>query len=153
MPIVHVKVPEGVFDADAKQRLGEGVTKAAADAERVPDDENHRMSTWVLIDEVRSGSWFAAGSAEAASRFIPAVATMHPPHGVLDPAKRQEFAAAFDKAVKQAVPTGDERPVLTSCVISDVPEGHYGVMGRIFALSDFIAMGGYEHLQGDSQSR
>ncbi len=151
MPIVHVRVPEGVFDADAKRRLGEGVTKAAADAERIPDDANHRMSTWVLIDEVRSGSWFAAGSAEAASKFIPAVATMHPPQGVLDLAKRQEFAAAFEKAVKQAVPSGDARPVLTSCVISDVPEGHYAVMGRIFTLADFTAMGGYAHLQGDAQ--
>lgn len=150
MPIVHLRIPEGVFDADAKRRLGEGVTKAAADAERIPDDPNRRKATWVLIDEVRSGHWFAAGSTEAASEFLPVVATVHPPEGVLDLEKRQELAAAFDKAVKEAVPADETRPVLTSCVIADVPDGHYGVTGRIFTLPDFTAMAGFEHLQGDA---
>lgn len=147
MPIVHVRIPEGIFDAAAIQALGEGVTKAAADAERIPDDPNRRRATWVLIDEVKPSHWFAAGASQTRSDFIGAIANLYPPEGVLDLAKKNEFAAAFDKVVKDTVPVGDSRPVLTTCVVADVPDGSYGVLGRIFHLSDFVAMGGYEHLQ------
>lgn len=147
MPIVHVRVPEGVFDPAAIQRLGADVTKAAADAERVPKDPSRRKGTWVLIDEVRSTHWFAAGASDVTREFIPAVATIYPPAGVLDRASCEEFAASFDEAVKAAASVGETRPILTACVIADVPEGRYGVMGRIFSLGDFVTMAGYEHLQ------
>ena len=59
MPFVNVKVIEGVFDADAKRQIVEGVTEAMVAVE----GENMRGVTWVVVEEVRSGDWAIGGRA------------------------------------------------------------------------------------------
>ena len=58
MPLVQVKVIEGVFNQDAKRQIVEGLTEAMVAVE----GENMRAVTWVLIEEVRSGEWGIGGS-------------------------------------------------------------------------------------------
>jgi 4-oxalocrotonate tautomerase len=59
VPFVNVKVIEGVFDADAKRQIVEGVTEAMVAVE----GENMRGVTWVVVEEVRSGDWAIGGRA------------------------------------------------------------------------------------------
>ena len=59
MPLVQVKVIEGVFSADQKRQIVEGVTEAIVAVE----GESMRGITWVLVDEVASGAWGVAGRA------------------------------------------------------------------------------------------
>ena len=59
MPFVNVKVIEGVFDADDKRQIVEGVTEAMVAIE----GENMRGVTWVVVQEVRSGDWGIGGHA------------------------------------------------------------------------------------------
>ena len=52
MPLVQIKLIEGVFDTDQKQEMIEKVTDAMVSVE----GENMRLLTWVLVQEdVKSG--------------------------------------------------------------------------------------------------
>jgi 4-oxalocrotonate tautomerase len=58
MPLVNVKLVEGVFDAEQKQRIVRELTEAMVAIE----DENMRPVTWVLVEELKSGDWGIAGN-------------------------------------------------------------------------------------------
>jgi len=59
MPLVNVKVIEGVFDDGQKREMIEKLTDAMVEVE----GENMRGVTWVVIDEVKSGDWAIGGQA------------------------------------------------------------------------------------------
>lgn len=51
MPLIQVKVVEGVFSDSQKRELIEKITDAVVTIE----GENMRQLTWVVIEEVKSG--------------------------------------------------------------------------------------------------
>ncbi len=57
MPLVNVRVIEGVFTPEQKQDIISRVTDAMVAVE----GESLRGVTWVLVEEVRSGDWGIAG--------------------------------------------------------------------------------------------
>lgn len=57
MPLVNVKVIEGVFTPAQKQEMIRKVTDAMVAVE----GESMRPVTWVVIDEVKSGDWGIGG--------------------------------------------------------------------------------------------
>ena len=59
MPLVNVKVIEGVFSEAQKKEMIQKLTDAMVSIE----GENMRKVTWVVIDEVKSGNWGIAGNA------------------------------------------------------------------------------------------
>jgi 4-oxalocrotonate tautomerase len=59
MPLIQVKLIEGVFDADEKEAIIEKLTDAMVSVE----GESMRPVTWVTIEEVASGAWGIAGKA------------------------------------------------------------------------------------------
>jgi 4-oxalocrotonate tautomerase len=59
MPLVNIRVPEGSMSQEKKERMIELVTDAVVEAEGLGDAV--RPITWVIIDEVKDGSWGAAG--------------------------------------------------------------------------------------------
>ena len=59
MPFVNIKVIEGVFSGDEKQRVIEKVTEAMVSVE----GENLREKTVVILEEVKSGDWGIGGKA------------------------------------------------------------------------------------------
>ncbi len=58
MPLINVKVVEGVFDRDAKREIIERLTDAMVAIE----GENMRPVTWCIIEEIKSGDLGIAGS-------------------------------------------------------------------------------------------
>jgi 4-oxalocrotonate tautomerase len=58
MPLVSVKVIEGVFTPEQKQAIISGVTEAMVAVE----GESLRGVTWVLVEEVHSGDWGIGGA-------------------------------------------------------------------------------------------
>jgi 4-oxalocrotonate tautomerase len=66
MPLINVRLIEGVFDQDEKAAMIEKLTDAMVEIE----GENMRDVTWVLIDEVKSGDWGMGG------RGVPAEAVL-----------------------------------------------------------------------------
>ena len=59
MPLVNVKLIEGVFDESQKQEMIEKLTDTMVEIE----GENMRGVTWVVVEEVRSGDWGIGGKA------------------------------------------------------------------------------------------
>jgi 4-oxalocrotonate tautomerase len=58
MPLINVKIIEGVFDADQKREIIERLTDAMVSIE----GENMRPVTWCVVEEVKSGDWGIAGN-------------------------------------------------------------------------------------------
>jgi 4-oxalocrotonate tautomerase len=59
MPLVNVKLIEGVFTPSQKQEMIRKLTDAMVSIE----GENMRSVTWVVIEEVASGEWGIGGAA------------------------------------------------------------------------------------------
>jgi 4-oxalocrotonate tautomerase len=57
MPLVSVKLIEGVFDEAQKQEMIEKLTETMVEIE----GENLRPVTWVVVEEVKSGDWGIGG--------------------------------------------------------------------------------------------
>jgi 4-oxalocrotonate tautomerase len=58
MPLVTVKVIEGVFTPEQKHEMIRKITDSMVEIE----GENLRPVTWVVVEEVRSGDWGIAGN-------------------------------------------------------------------------------------------
>jgi len=58
MPLVNVKVIEGVFSDSQKQEMVKKITDAMVSVE----GENMRQVTWVVVEEVKSGDWAIGGN-------------------------------------------------------------------------------------------
>jgi 4-oxalocrotonate tautomerase len=58
MPLVNVKLIEGVFTPTQKQDMIRKLTDAMVSIE----GENMRSVTWVVIEEVKSGDWGIGGN-------------------------------------------------------------------------------------------
>jgi 4-oxalocrotonate tautomerase len=59
MPLINVKVIEGVFSAEQKAQIIQKLTDAMVDIE----GEAMRSVTWAVIEEVKSGDWAIGGKA------------------------------------------------------------------------------------------
>ena len=59
MPLVNVRLIEGVFTPSQKQEMIRKLTDAMVSIE----GENMRQATLVVIDEVKSGDWAFGGKA------------------------------------------------------------------------------------------
>ena len=58
MPLIQVKVIEGVFGQAEKQEIVRRLTEAMVSIE----GENMRPVTWCIVEEVKSGDWGIAGN-------------------------------------------------------------------------------------------
>jgi 4-oxalocrotonate tautomerase len=58
MPLINVKLIEGVFSASQKQDMVRKLTDAMVSIE----GENMRPVTWVVVEEVKSGDWGIGGN-------------------------------------------------------------------------------------------
>ena len=58
MPLVNVKLVEGVFSGEQKRQIVRSLTEAMVAIE----GETMRPVTWVIVEEVKSGDWGIAGN-------------------------------------------------------------------------------------------
>jgi 4-oxalocrotonate tautomerase len=58
MPLLNVKLIEGVFTPKQKQDMVRKLTDAMVSIE----GENMRSVTWVVVEEVQSGDWGVGGN-------------------------------------------------------------------------------------------
>jgi 4-oxalocrotonate tautomerase len=58
MPLINVKLIEGVFTATQKQEMIRKLTDTMVSIE----GENLRPVTWVVVEEVKSGDWGVGGN-------------------------------------------------------------------------------------------
>ena len=58
MPLINVKIIEGVFSPEQKQEIIRKLTDAMVSIE----GENMRGVTWCVVEEVKSGDWGIGGN-------------------------------------------------------------------------------------------
>ena len=58
MPLVNVRVIEGVFTPEQKREMIRQLTETMVEIE----GENLRSVTWVIVEEVKSGDWGIGGN-------------------------------------------------------------------------------------------
>jgi len=58
MPLVNVRLIEGVFTPDQKREMIRQLTETMVEIE----GENLRPVTWVIVEEVKSGDWGIGGN-------------------------------------------------------------------------------------------
>jgi 4-oxalocrotonate tautomerase len=58
MPLINVKIIEGVFSAEQKRQIIRELTNAMVKIE----GEAMRPVTWTVVEEVKSGDWGIAGN-------------------------------------------------------------------------------------------
>jgi len=63
MPMINVKLIEGVFDDTQKREMITKLTDTMVSIE----GENMRSVTWVIVEEVKSGQWGIGGNALSTS--------------------------------------------------------------------------------------
>lgn len=144
MPLFTVTVTPGAFDPAAKARLARGLTEAAFEAESIPHEPGPRARGIVLIEELSPGQFYSAGEpADALLRGV--FATLQLSVGVLDGARKARLAAAVQAAAEAAAPDRS-RPIVTSLVIQEVPEGQWAQNGRIARLPEMTAIARFGHL-------
>jgi 4-oxalocrotonate tautomerase len=73
MPLINVKVIEGVFSAEQKTQIIRKLTDAMVDIE----GEAMRSVTWTVIEEVNSGDW-AIGGKPLSTADVRALAAARP---------------------------------------------------------------------------
>ena len=59
MPLINVRLIQGVFNDDEKAQMIEKLTDTMVEIE----GENMRGVTWVVLEEVKSGDWGIGGQA------------------------------------------------------------------------------------------
>lgn len=72
MPLINVKIIEGVFSPKQKLEISRNLTEAMVAIE----GENMRPFTIVVIDEVRSGDWSIGGKSFSTAEVKAAAAGM-----------------------------------------------------------------------------
>lgn len=73
MPLINVKIIEGVFSPEQKQQIISKLTDAMVSIE----GENMRGVTWCIVEEVKSGDWGIGGNSLTTSD-VKALATGKP---------------------------------------------------------------------------
>jgi len=63
MPLINVRLIEGVFDDSQKREMIEKLTDTMVEIE----GEALRPLTWVVIDEVKQGDWGIGGEGKTAA--------------------------------------------------------------------------------------
>ena len=144
MPNIFVKIPQGSFAGASRAALAAEISDAAASAEQIPADPAKRFLCWVLIEEVETGSW-SCGGIDVTTQFLPCVALVYVPAGVLDGAARSRYVELMHTAFKRALPAGETRRLETSVVLHDVADGAWGASGVVWTLADFARAAGYAH--------
>ncbi|WP_395702191.1 4-oxalocrotonate tautomerase family protein [Aquabacterium sp.] len=78
---------------------------------------------------------------------MPYITVTLPPDILPDEARRAQAIRQLHDALAEAKPPQDPRPLLSSVILDEVPDGHWGANGQLWRLADFARAAGFRHLQ------
>ncbi|OHT67267.1 hypothetical protein BKG70_19980 [Mycobacteroides chelonae] len=121
------------------------LTEASWRAESIPDDPQLRLRSVVVHEEIASGRAYCGGI--AADQLVALVLVeFTASDGVLDPVRRNRFAADLEESARQTASGLEGRRLITSVIFNEVVEGRWGRGGKIVRLPEMAAAAGFEHL-------
>jgi phenylpyruvate tautomerase PptA (4-oxalocrotonate tautomerase family) len=146
MPNITVKIPKNAYPGESRAALLRGLHAAATTAEQMPADPRKQFLCWLVLDEVQPGDWLCGG-VDVTAQVLPCMATVMLPAGVLDQAARALYVQLMHAAFKDALPAGEHRRLVSSVVVQEITDGHWGANGVAWTLPDVAQAAGYAHLQ------
>ncbi len=150
MPYITLTLPPGFLPADEPARrdaLARRITTIAAEAEQLGDAPQQQFLTWVQFIDPVPGSLYAGGQ-PATGMAWPVVLHWRLPQGVLtDEARRACAIQQLHDALADAKAPQDPRPLLSSVILDEVPDGQWGANGQLWRLPDFARAAGFRHLR------
>ncbi len=147
MPLIHLTLTHDAVDGPGRQALIQAITRAAGRAEGTPDTPEANRRCVVVVHDQPSGTVFFG--AERLDQQIRAVfVDFSCSAGVLDAARKETFAAELQAAALATTRSGDARPITTSVIFHEIPEGQWGREGSIRRLPYMAHVAGFQHLTG-----
>jgi phenylpyruvate tautomerase PptA (4-oxalocrotonate tautomerase family) len=139
MPQIDVTLPAGALKAEAQSQLLERLTKTLLKWEGVPENSPSVAFAWAYLHEVSYGQW-AFGSKVADNTQLPRYrVAIIVPEGVLDAEHKRGLVEEVTSTIVEieGKEEGEGSSQLTgasriTCYILEVPEGGYGVAGRVY---------------------
>jgi len=141
MPLITIRATPGAFTADSRTDIVQSLTATSIELESLPDTVTARRKCIVIWEDLTE-VYLGGEPAEPLARLL--MLTFVTSDSVLDPVRRERFSAAV-QAVAEKQPA-DERPVITSVLFYDVPEGRWGRNGTVARLPQIAAAAGFTHL-------
>ena len=105
MPLINVKVIEGVFSSSQRREIVQKLTEAMVSIE----GENMRGVTWCVLEEVHSGDWAIGGNA-LTTQDVQALAAGVAPRPTLRPGSRPANRRPCDGRPRVPIGTRGRRP-------------------------------------------
>lgn len=145
MPLMSIKAPAGVLNAESKAALSSNLVNVAVECEQIPDDPKKHALCMVMIEEGAAGNWTFGGN-DLSGMLVSFVVTITIAKGVLSDASRARFAQLGHQAIVDALP-GEKRRIASSFLFNEIEDGMWGVSGTLWGLREHAAASGYKHLQ------
>jgi phenylpyruvate tautomerase PptA (4-oxalocrotonate tautomerase family) len=133
MPMIDVYAPEGLFPADADQRLTDALTHAVLRAEGVATPGPfHLDNTAAFIHRLPAT---AVGTASSSSARVVRIQVVTPPGSLDRDGQRQLTRDATDLVAEVA-----GEPVHTWVILTEAAEGGWGIAGTAFGVPEFTEL-------------
>lgn len=143
MPMIRVTMTRGALAPTQCERLTEMLTRYLLEIEGV-DNEASRSIAWVLYHEVEPHHWAIGGKfdetyAPPGARFLVEVSV--PSGGLHARGKKDDIAATVHRAIRDVLGLPEDNGVWWApwVIVHDVPDGNWGVGGRIRQLGEIHA--------------
>ncbi|WP_327584467.1 tautomerase family protein [Nonomuraea sp. NBC_00507] len=138
MPFVEVFVPRGSLREDQRARLSEELVAEVMHVEGAPDTAAARSISWLVFQDV--DAWSVGGrpvTADEPARYVVRVSV---PAGSLDDDKRAEMMRRVTAVLAKADDDPDRLSSEPSAWVHivEIPDGNWGVFGRVVRLPDII---------------
>jgi len=70
MPNILIKIPQGAFNAQQRERILHEVTQVALEVEQIGEDPRQRALCWVLLEELAAGTGAVAAPISGPRRCL-----------------------------------------------------------------------------------
>ena len=138
MPLVRVTLVEGSLDEEQRAQLADELTSVLLMIEGGVDNPEGRAIAYVLFDEVQAKGWYVGGKLDdtyvyPGGRFIFHVTV---PQGSCDQDRKNAVHKAVNDSLFKVIGESSEHRAGSSAwvIINEVPEGHWGAMGRMVGI-------------------
>lgn len=136
MPFVEVFTPRGSVAPHRRDAIASRLVSEVMRAEGAPDTPTARSISWLTWQELEG--WWVGGErvdASAPPRYVVRVSV---PAGSLDGPKRLDMVQRVTAVLARAEddPRRLEREPAAWVHVNEIPEGHWGAMGRVVRFAD-----------------
>jgi phenylpyruvate tautomerase PptA (4-oxalocrotonate tautomerase family) len=153
MPIIDLTIAEGSLDDAQQRRLVRELAGAVAHWTGMPDDSPGLPALWTLVDERPAGALWTGLGEPAAGPLYRVQITVGA--GILDDERKRGLVADVTERLLQVEDAGDRSRgrARVLCHIHELPDGNWGVVGRIWLLSDIVDFNGIDRTTVPGLSR